>query len=103
MREFFLLAFKFSSILRCVKVAVRSGTKYKIPTNRVHHAGTTRHGRGPWVPFQVSRVHEAPAPHLPLPARDQQALRDERIADARVTGMTDIIEALHSLFNRCSL
>ena len=57
--------------------------------NRVHHVGINGHSHATWVPAKISRFDEASAPHLPLPARDEQGLRDERVEDARATGMIE--------------
>ena len=69
---------------------------YKIPTtmrsNRVRNVGI--HGychRSSRVPVEIPRFDEAPAPHLPLPARDEQGLRDERVEDACASGTIVIV------------
>ena len=55
-------------------------------SDRVHNFGIHGHENNSRVPAEVSRFSEAPAPHLPLLARDEQGLRDERVEDARITG-----------------
>ena len=58
-----------------------------ILSNRVHNVGINGHRHATWVPAKISRFDEASAPHLPLPARDEQGLRDERAQDASASGM----------------
>ena len=58
-------------------------------SDRVHNIGADGHGYDSRVPAEVPRFGEAPAPRLPLLARDEQGLRDERVEDARAAGMME--------------
>ena len=73
--------------------------KCKIPitlSNRLHNVGIEGYDHASWVPAEIPRFNEASAPHLPLPARDEQGLRDERVEDARASGMLD--KSQHRIF-----